>query len=155
MIWKLVGEWPSYICQDIIRLDVDLQKATSRLNSRDLGTMEIKPLVERLRRRLQELLDRPFDPQGFVRLLAEVCGERPVPIKAAYVTIRQKIGEPNYSQVHFAVDLYRLHLSGVTRYDGLNLVLVPTREPSRGLLVGAPGGSGTYVGAIGFRKVEL
>jgi hypothetical protein len=151
---SFIGEWPSYICQDIIGLEIDLQRATSRANGKDLGTMEIKPMIGRLQKLIADLLDRPFDSLSFLHLLAEVCGESSTPVKSVFTAIRGKIGEPNYTQSHFAADLYKLQMSGVTRHDGLSLVLVPTREPSRGLLVGAPGGSGMYVGAIGFRRKE-
>jgi len=163
---KFTGEFPDYTVAEIIRLQIDLQKGNSHLDGKRLGTLEPVRVVGQLSERISELLDRDFDGGDFLRALISAYDEtlsaqgRGYGEYADVRTIGKAVGDKlkqanqdaNYSEKKFAVDLYRLCVSGrPATPEGATLEFSPAQSASGGLYVPAKTG-GNYIAALRFVK---
>ncbi len=152
------GQWPSYVIEDVIRLQVNLERDDALIDGKKVGTIEPVRVVDRIRARLDELFDESFEAPVFLDTLRLAHGEiahdqslsigEYVDIRKIYGKIRSQMEKGRYSEAKFGADLYRLGLDGRPKTsDGLVLELSPAQNASGGLYVPARGG-GNYIAAL-------
>ena len=154
------GQWPSYVIEDIIRLQVNLEQDEALIDGKRVGTIEPSRVVGRVRTRLDELFDESFEAPVFMDALRtaqkEIATDQSlsagdyVDIRKVYGKIRSQVESGRYSEAKFGADLYRLGRDGRPKTsDGLVLELSPAQNASGGLYIPARGG-GNYIAALRF-----
>jgi len=159
---EIKGEWPSYLIADLIRLEIDTERGNVTVNGKACISMEPSHLVETVKARISELLDRPFVAAQFLQTLKESYLEL---ISAQglsfgdYVDIRQVFAkvrvtmktsgfDRRYSELKFGADLFQLfiNISSVTD-EVMKIELSPAQNAMGGLYIPGQGG-GNYIAAI-------
>ncbi len=156
------SEWPILIIGDLVRLEVDTDHGKAIVDGKPCTSMEPSHLVERVKLRISELLDRPFDAKQFAQALKEFYSElvsaqglsfgEYVDIRQVFAKLRSSMKasgfDRRYSEHKFGADLFRLFAdaSPVTG-EGMRIELSPAQSAMGGIYVPGQGG-GNYIAAI-------
>ena len=154
------GQWPSYVIEDVVRLELNLERYEALIDGKGAGSLEPTRLVDRIKARLNELFDESLDLVAFLGSLqsaqgkvAADQGQSPtdyVDIRKVFGVIRSRGERGRYSEDKFGADVYRLFCQGRPKTpDGLTLELSPAQSASGGIYIPAPGG-GNYIAALRF-----
>ena len=154
------GQWPSYVIEDVVRLELNLERYEALIDGKGAGSLEPTRLVERIKTRLSELFDESLDVVAFLGSLqraqekvATDQGQAPtdyIDIRKVYGVIRSGGERGRYSEDKFGADVYRLFCKGrLQTRDGLTLELSPAQSASGGIYIPAPSG-GNYIAALRF-----
>lgn len=154
------GQWPTYVIEDVVRLELNLERYEALIDGKGAGSLEPTRLVDSIRARLNELFDDSLDVMAFLACLqsaqgkvAEDQGQTPrdyVDIRRVYSIIRSQGGRRRYSEDKFGADVYRLLFEGRPKTsDGMTLELSPAQSASGGIYIPSRGG-GNYIAALRF-----
>ena len=69
------GQWPSYVIEDVVRLELNLERYVALIDGKGAGSLEPTRLVDRIKARLNELFGRVARRCGVPRIIAECSGE--------------------------------------------------------------------------------
>ncbi|MDE2778191.1 MAG: hypothetical protein OXI91_00740 [Chloroflexota bacterium] len=154
------GQWPSYVIEDVVRLELNLERYEALIDGKGAGSLEPTRIVDRIKARLNELFDKSLDVVVFLGSLqsaqekvAADQGQSPtdyVDIRKVYGVLRSQRGIGQYSEDKFGANVYRLFLEGRPKTtDGMTLELSPAQSASGGIYIPSPGG-GNYIAALRF-----
>jgi hypothetical protein len=153
---EFIGEWPTYIADDIVRLEVRLGQLDALVDGKRANTIEPERLGHAVRARIDGLLKSGFEPPEFVSMLARAYddlaqkGNSPggyVGIRDVFELLKREVVNPKspYSEQQFAVDVYRV-LSTVQ--SGRVIELSPAQDAAGGLYIPGRKASGNYIAAM-------
>ena len=153
---EFIGEWPAYIADDIVRLEVRLEQLDALVDGKRANTIEPERLAHAVRVRVDGLLKSGFEPSEFVSVLARAYddlaqkGNSPggyIGIRDVFELLNREVSKPKspYSEQQFAVDVYRV-LSTVQ--SGRVIELSPAQDAAGGLYIPGRKASGNYIAAM-------
>ena len=155
-----VGEWPTYIAGDIVRLEVRLEQLDALLDGKRANTIEPERLAHTVRLRIDALLKSGFHPPEFAGALSKAydnvvqkCNAPGgyVGIRDVYELVKGEFGKSKvrYGEHQFAVDLYKV-LAAVD--SGQVIELSPAQDATGGIYVPGRQGSGNYIAALRIQR---
>jgi hypothetical protein len=175
----VIGHFPRYVLDEVLGLEVDVNRKTCTLEKRQLRTLSVDSIAHVLLGILSEEKERIFDPAKFLEELylsyLKVIAIKGSPlgegadIKDIFIELLLLHQETRffkhptkgtyseYSEAMFSRDLTRLTKTGVflTR-GGLRLEFAPTAFSSKGIAVIDPfSGATRYLGQVMFRGSEV
>jgi hypothetical protein len=153
---EIIGEWPTYIAGDIVRLEVRLGQLDAKLDGKRAKTIEPEGLAHAVRIRIDALLKNGFEPSEFAVMLAKAYDELVqkcnspggyVGIRDVFELLKSKVVRPKgpYSEQQFAVDVYRV-LAEI--HSGRVIELSPAQDAAGGLYIPGRKASGNYIAAM-------
>jgi hypothetical protein len=153
---EVIGEWPIYIADDIVRLEVRLEQLDAVLDGKRANTIEPERLARAVRVRIDGLLKSGFDPSEFAAMLAKAYDDLVqkcnspggyVGIRDVFELLKSQIVKPKapYSEQQFAVDVYKV-LDEVQ--SGRVIELSPAQDAAGGLYIPGRKASGNYIAAM-------
>ena len=151
------GQWPSYVIEDVVRLELNLERYEALIDGKGAGSLEPTRLVDRIKTRLNELFDESLDVVAFLGSLQSAqekvaidqgqTSTDYVDIRKVYGVIRSRGERGRYSEDKFGADVYRLFCEGPPETpEGQTLELSPAQSASGGIYIPAPRG-GNYIAA--------